>query len=474
MSVADHSFVCMENTESAESTESTESTDSSCTELPLTRAALDELAAKIVAGAGQVSAQICRWLLLVAEFDAVDAAPIFGLASTAQWLSYSCGIAGRTAAEHVRVARALRGFPRLAEEMSAGRLSYSQARAISRVPRPGEFGVVDNLIEAARYGTAAQLEALVRGLRTVDDLERGVEQAQREYVTHNWTSESLWRMSAKLDPERGELVTAALRRIAESEQLSATDALVRLAEIGLAALTDAQNPPRSLRGDERAAIVVHLDASKIPCPTDDETPVVSGEQVAGYGSDNPPRRSAEPKRPCARIANGPGLPDRVMQRLLCAGRIRTVLHDGAGNVLDVGRSHRLVTDRQYRALLLRQQGHCAHPGCPNTRNLDAHHVLFWFLGGGTDLDNLVILCERHHVSLHDGDFRIVALGRGRFRFERRDGVNLATPPKTEGAEDVAPDVAPDAARPLWDGQRLDRPYAISVLADQRYHAQPCS
>lgn len=459
MSVAGHSFACME------------STDSTPQELPFTRAALDELAAKIVAGAGQVSAQICRWLLLVAEFDAVDAAPIFGLASTAQWLSYSCGIAGRTAAEHVRVARALRGFPRLAEEMGAGRLSYSQARAISRVPRSGEFGVVDNLIEAAKYGTAAQLEVLVRGLRSVDDLEHGADQAQREYVTHAWTAEGLWRMSAKLDPERGELVTAVLRQIAESEQLSAADALVRLAEIGLAALADSANPPRGLRGDERAAIVVHLDASKMPLSTDDGAAAASGAHVAGDGSDGPPPRSAERTRPCARIANGPGLPNHVMQRLLCAGRIRTVLHDGAGNVLDVGRSHRLVTDRQYRALLLRQQGHCAHPGCPNTRNLDAHHVLFWFHGGGTDLDNLVILCERHHVSLHDGDFRIVALGRGRFRFERRDGMNLATPQKTGGSDDIdVLDIAPDAAKPLWDGQRLDRPYAISVLAQQRYEA----
>jgi hypothetical protein len=455
-----------------------ENTDPICTQAPLTRAALDDLAAKIVAGAGQVSAQICRWLLLVAEFDAADAAPIFGLASTAQWLSYSCGIAGRTAAEHVRVARALQNFPRLAEEMSVGRLSYSQARAISRVPRPGEFGLVDNLIEVARYGTAAQLEVMVRGLRTVDHNERGLDQSEREYVAKTWTAESLWRLSARLDPERGAVVTAALRRVAESEQLGEADALVRLAEIGLAALEDSQNPPRALRGDERAAIVVHLDASKMAHPTEEGAAPDGGEQRAAGAAmpgatDSPARRSAEPERPYARIANGPGLPDRVVRRLLCAGRIRTVLHDAAGNVLDVGRSHRLVTDRQYRALLLRQHGHCAHPGCPNTRNLDAHHVLFWFLGGRTDLDNLVILCERHHVSLHDGDFRIVALGRGRFRFERRDGMNLATPPKTQRIDDhEVLDVAPDAARPLWGGQRLDRPYAISVLAQHRYRVEP--
>jgi hypothetical protein len=388
--------------------------------------------------------------------------------------------------------------------------------------------VVDDLIEVARHGTAAQLEVMVRGLRTVDDNECGLDRVEREHVTQGWTAESLWRMSARLDPERGAVVKAALERVAASEQLSPTDALVRLAEIGLAALADADNPPRSLRGDERAAIVIHLDSSRLaaigqpatgePASGKPATGVVAkvrsaepgreprrdpvpgeaasvGAVLAGTASGRA-ARSAEPPRVCARIDDGPGLPDRVVERLLCSGRIRSIVHDEMGNVLDVGRSHRLVTDRQYRALMLRHGGHCGHPGCPNTKNLHAHHVLFWYLGGLTDMANLVLLCERHHVGLHDGEFRIVALGGGRFRFERR-GVDLAQPrPNTVngfddgdggdavdaaggegGAEnadvacngDVADDtVAPDAATPRWDGQRLDRDYAISVLASRRY------
>ena len=124
-------------------------------------------------------------------------------------------------------------------------------------------------------------------------------------------------------------------------------------------------------------------------------------------------------RPYARIAGGPGLPDRVVQRLLCEGRIRTVITDSASNVLDVGRSHRLVTDRQYRALLARQHGHCAHPGCPNTKNLHAHHRIHWIHGGRTDLSNLALLCERHHVGHHAGEFEIVPDGAGRFRLHQR-------------------------------------------------------
>jgi len=81
--------------------------------------------------------------------------------------------AHRTAVEHVRVARSLRHYSRLAEEMGAGRLSFSQVRAISRIAEPGEDGLVEDLIEAARHATVAQLEVVVRGLRTVDHNDKG-------------------------------------------------------------------------------------------------------------------------------------------------------------------------------------------------------------------------------------------------------------------------------------------------------------
>src|SRR5882757_5871779 len=86
---------------------------------------IDELGSRIVGLAGRLASAMCRWLLLVADFDARDGAAPFGFASTARWLSYSCGLSRRTAVEQVRVARALAEFPVLAESMAAGRLSYS-------------------------------------------------------------------------------------------------------------------------------------------------------------------------------------------------------------------------------------------------------------------------------------------------------------------------------------------------------------
>ncbi|WP_331715952.1 HNH endonuclease [Tessaracoccus coleopterorum] len=68
-------------------------------------------------------------------------------------------------------------------------------------------------------------------------------------------------------------------------------------------------------------------------------------------------------------------------------------------MLDVGRSHRLVTDPIRLALSIRDGG-CAFPGCtePDYR-CSAHHPVPWWQGGTTALNNLVLLCNLHHTTV---------------------------------------------------------------------------
>ena len=379
------------------------------------RTSTDELSQRIVAMAGRIAAATCRWLLLVAEFDDRNGAAGAGMAGTADWLSWACGLSKRTARDHVRTARALAAHPSLATEMQAGRLSYSHVRAISRVVRPDESHLVDDLVNIARHGTVAQLEETVRGLRTVRDDDNEPWQVE-ERISTSWTERSQWRLSARLDPEHGAVVEAAL--------------------------ADGDKPVRGLRGEERAAVVVHIDVE---------------------------RGSAEPGRPRARVAGGPGLPEPVLRGSACASRVRTVVSQrrrhGRRRPLDVGRSSRLVTDKQWRALLLRDRC-CAYPGCGSRRNLQAHHVVHWLDGGPTDMDNLVLLCERHHHRHHEGEFEIRHVGRETFVF-LVGGRELTRP---EPCRDRAPieselaDVADDAATTRWDGSRLDRDLTVAGLA----------
>jgi hypothetical protein len=97
---------------------------------------------------------------------------------------------------------------------------------------------------------------------------------------------------------------------------------------------------------------------------------------------------------------GPGL----LAHLLCGAEITPFLITTVGKnlaVLDVGRSERLATPRQAKAISLRQGGICAAPACwhPISHN---HHLTWWSKGGRTDLDNLIGLCRKCHTLVHAG------------------------------------------------------------------------
>jgi hypothetical protein len=70
--------------------------------------------------------------------------------------------------------------------------------------------------------------------------------------------------------------------------------------------------------------------------------------------------------------------------------------------LDVGRSKRLFTRHQRRALEHRDRG-CIFPGCDRPPSwCVAHHARErWADGSATDLDDGVLMCPHHHRVLHD-------------------------------------------------------------------------
>lgn len=440
---------------------------------------VEQLGARIVGLAGRLAAGTCRWLLLVAAFDAREGYARFCLASTARWLGHYCGLSNRTAIEHVRVARVLAAHAPLADAMSAGRISFSHARAIARVAELCDARLVAELVEVAEHGTVGQLEDMVRGLRTVHDNAGPLPPEEAERVSHRWRDDSYLGLSAKLDPEHGALLVSAIESVARREKITHAAALTRIAEIALAALNASDGPAPSLRGSEYAAIVVRLDADRIPTEADDDTDK-SQSEVEDRS------RERRPAQPHARIAKGPGLPDATVKRLLCSGRIRAIVtSDGAtedpddsryrwrSGVLDVGANRRLVSDKQFRALIERDGACCSVPGCRSTAGLEAHHVRHWVYGGKTVMTNLVLLCRAHHHALHEHEFRILALGGARFRYLRADGRELPTSTQrtefvgSEPAIDAAHhDVAPDAATTRWDGKRLDHDHAIATLAQR--------
>jgi hypothetical protein len=112
------------------------------------------------------------------------------------------------------------------------------------------------------------------------------------------------------------------------------------------------------------------------------------------------------------------------------------------------------------------------PGCGSTHGLEAHHVRYWYWGGKTVMANLVLLCRAHHHAVHADELSIQPLGNQRFRYCRGDGSEL--PQHVEAGdfasgpplEDEFDSVEPGAATTRWDGSRLDRHFAVAVLADR--------
>lgn len=110
---------------------------------------------------------------------------------------------------------------------------------------------------------------------------------------------------------------------------------------------------------------------------------------------------------CGVVGLGP-LEPRTAERLACTGKVAVMITDGGGEVLHLGRSRRLASRAQRRALRLRDTV-CTFPGCHQTRHLDAHHTTPWSRGGATDIEGLALLCRRHHVMVHEGGLRLVPI-----------------------------------------------------------------
>ena len=391
---------------------------------------LPELAAAITAGAVRLAAATAAWLRLIAEFDEGGGWHGYGIKSCAHWLSWQCGLAPGPAREHVRVARALRDLPLIEAAFADGRLSYSKVRALTRIAEPDSE---ESLLELALELTASQVERVVRHWRRADQYADDAPPIEpRQEFEHWWDDDGMLTVKIRMATEPGAAFLASIESMAERTARreraqekkarnqaddatgveSAEDdeivvsrerttarriaALTTLAEAAAAADRRAGDPPRR-------EVVVHVDAD-----------VLADDAAAGR----------------AYLEGGPALAPATVRRMLCEATIITMLEKDR-EPLAVGRKKRRATRAQRRALL-RRDGGCARPGCPETRieRLHAHHMRHWLFGGRTDLINLVLLCDRDHGLAHELDLVMT----------RRDGFLVVTTPdgrRVWGAADAA-------------------------------------
>ena len=104
--------------------------------------------------------------------------------------------------------------------------------------------------------------------------------------------------------------------------------------------------------------------------------------------------------------SGDHLSAQTLRRLACDAQIIPVVLNSKSRVIDVGRRTRVISEALRIAVIHRDE-HCVWPGCaaPPDR-CDCHHVEHWINGGPTNLDNLALLCHRHHILLHEAHYKL--------------------------------------------------------------------
>ncbi len=380
-----------------------------------------ELEIDLVSLFAQHTALTQRLLTKIREFEECQEWAKQGALSCAHWLSWRVGLGLGTAREHVRTARALGQLPQIDAALGAGQISYTKARAISRI---ATSETETTLLQAALDATGSQLEKIVRGWVKIDKSQEERRQEKRSYHVF-FDEDGMCVVSAKLLPEEGAILMKAIE-VARGEaktgqKLSLADAFVEMASRSITASEQAN--------DERYQVIVHTEASL------DETTVEGrlGDKV--------------------RVSAG------TSRRLTCDATTTTVVHDKAGAIIDVGRKTRRISTKLRLALTQRDQG-CRFPACTN-RFTDAHHVKHWIDGGETNLKNLMLLCGYHHSFVHDGK---ALLGEDQI-FRHKDGTPIGN--EMPQVEAPLPWLIP-RDMPLPDGHRIDDyGYALSMLYTPR-------
>ncbi|GAA4363015.1 HNH endonuclease signature motif containing protein [Paeniglutamicibacter cryotolerans] len=208
---------------------------------------------------------------------------------------------------------------------------------------------------------------------------------------------------------------------------------------------------------ERTMEQRHLDALTDACRTLGHGTGSTGEPESGSG--DPSLRSRArlvvhvdyealfgKLRSSGRTAHGARISPQTIRTMACMAEIVPAVMGGAGEILDYGRSRRLFSGSQLRAMAARDGG-CVWPGCPvSAARTEGHHLDPWSGGGETNIGKAALFCDHHHHLIHVGAGRLICLG----------GVPYVIPTPAE-------DPTQRPVRNLyWHPELLDSPYSPTL------------
>ena len=313
------------------------------------------------------------------------------------WLRTHGKLAGGAAAERVETARQLEHLPRTEEALARGEIGFQHAVAMARTAEHVGAAQVrkaeTTLLKAAQAMDPGQFVAVAKNFEHQVDAEAALSEAnrahQRRYLSIGQPVDGLVRVEGQLVSETAARLRTALEpylkpgkgdeRSAGQRTHDALDELCRRAGVGH---PDGAGP--------RPRIIIKADR----------------DTLAGIDG-----------APAGELEWGGTIPAETVRRLACDSAISRII--GLGELeQEITHAARTIPPATRRALVARDR-HCVFPGCDRPAGwCDGHHLRFWADGGPTKLENLGLVCGRHHRKVHEEGWAL----------SRKDGRWLATPP----------------------------------------------
>ena len=333
-----------------------------------------------------------------------------GMTSMSAWVAWRAGMSPAMARSIVAIAERVAELPASIEAFRRGELSLDQMAAIARnAPawadvQSRDYAIVMTVTQLRQVLRKYPFPVLDEDGREVPDADpvapgpadnqpgdtdpvdtpEGDADTEAKKSPDSETRSSveeflsLWqdddgsfRLSGRLDADAGMIVHAALDeardRLFQRGDFGAglAEALVEMAQGSLDSVTD---PAR--RSRFRVNLFINTDTSN-----SDERGMTD---AAGWN-----------------------VPDAIGRYLTCNGTVTPVFLEN-GLPVSVGRAQYVVPARTRTVIEHRDHGACRVPGCDATLGLEVHHLIHWEHGGGTDTDNLLLVCSKHHRMHHRG------------------------------------------------------------------------
>jgi len=306
------------------------------------------------------------------------------------------GLTSREAREVVSRGLVTEAAPEMAFVLAAGNTTAAHVDALGRglkiagAEREAFMAHLPELVEASTTMSAFEFGQLVtetaKSVVTDDGLSTFERQKRETFFKMRNEADGCLSVSGKFDPISASILKSKIGRLVENMFHSGDKEVPvevmpwiepndhRQAQALIALVNGASESVSDV--PTRAEIVVHVDLETLK----------SGLHAGGT----------------CRTALGADLPVETVRRLACEAEILPVVLDGRSVPIDVGRSKRLATVHQRRALEAIHPT-CAIPDCEVIfDHCNVHHIDYWENGGTTDLNNMIPLCSRHHHAAHEG------------------------------------------------------------------------